>query len=83
MERETELNRLEVEKLRAEFTRFFDPYSETLIDFGFFDRLSYAGVITEKEAEELTKKFEEMGNDIWKVLEREDKRLLKDFTKTP
>lgn len=79
MEKERELNRMQVERLRAKFTKFFDVNSETVIDFYFFDILSYAGVITEEEADKLTEKFERMGSDLWRVLEEEDKKSLKDF----
>ena len=59
------------------YDTYFDPNSEHVIDFGLFDTLNFYGAITQKEFEELTDKFEKIGDKLWDEMKAFDKKQLK------
>lgn len=59
------------------YDTYFDTYSEHLLDFSIFDTLHFYGVISKKEFNKLSEKFEKIGDNLWDEMEKFDKEQLK------
>lgn len=58
------------------YKNYFDPNGEYALDFSFFDTLDDFGAITRDDFNKLTEKFVEIGDNLWKEINKFDKNQL-------
>lgn len=71
-------NVVEREKLKYIHDTYFHPDSEHNLGFELFDSLHSADVISEEDFDMLEEIFKRIGDDLYKTIARNDKRILKE-----
>lgn len=72
-------NHVERKKAQFLYDTYFNPDAEHRLDFNLFDTLAFYGLMSDKKADKLDKKFDDIGSDLFKKMLDFDKKLIKEL----
>lgn len=64
------------QKADSIYNTYFNEDAEHLLDFNLFDTLNFYGALSKDDFNLLTEKFEKIGEDLYKQIEKFDKENL-------